>query len=296
MPPRSEPFNLFFAPEDWTAVRRFGAFIGPPFSDREVIKGTRTAASHLEKFDVLANLATRLAPNLRRDREELDRDGFTPAINSREFAALMEVLICELYAALDGARRALFGAYRSVSAVQNESTRKLFRRAAENRYGPEFPEDVRLALANASATWFPGLCELRTEITHGHTGSCHLNTSTGHVSYLHDGLGTRKQAKVIPDIIGHVNETALATAALTEAVFGHLYGRLETVEKRVTCGIHQGRLYERLASPEPALSRHSGRCSSHIWFEDHPGLECPLRNACGAYAALSEQPAAPEHE
>ena len=283
--PESETFALFFAPDHWTAVRRFSQFIGPPFHDPEVVKGTKTAASHLDKFEVLAAMANRLTPTLVEDQLELDRDGHTPAIRAREFAALNETLVCELYGSLDGVRRALFGAYRAVEGVQNESTEKLFKRAAAGKYGRLFPEDVRLDLAAAHATWFPTLKKLRTELTHGDIGSCHLDRKTNRVRYMHMGLGTEARAMVIDDIVGQVNDLAKHVSHLVEGVFKHLYARLEPAERRLVCGMYNGRVYERLVNPELALTFDSGRCFSKAWFEKEPSLACPLKEQCGAFSS-----------
>jgi hypothetical protein len=57
----SEQFQLFFAPQAWSAVRRFSHFVGQPFEDRGVAKGARVTLSHLDKFEVLAGLANRQA-------------------------------------------------------------------------------------------------------------------------------------------------------------------------------------------------------------------------------------------
>ena len=211
-------------------------------------------------------------------------------MRGREFAALTETLICELYAALDGTRRAIFGAYRREQGVQNESTKKLFSRATGNTYGAGFPEVVRLALCDGDATWFPSLRRLRSEVTHGEVGSCHLDMDTGTVNYMHTALGKDTRALVIKDVIGSVNEFSTNVRGLVDTVFGHLYSRLEPREFRVMCGIYNGRLYERIVRPEGTLTFHSGRCASKAWFQTEPRLECPLRVRCGAYAPQSESP------
>jgi hypothetical protein len=55
---------------------------------------------------------------------ELDRDGYSPAQCSKEFAALVEVLACELYSAIDGGRRALYGTYKGVKGIRKDSNDK----------------------------------------------------------------------------------------------------------------------------------------------------------------------------
>lgn len=102
----STEFLLFFAPEQWTAVTKFRLFMGPPFEvSRELSKGANTADNHLAKFNVLAGLARRLKEQLAEDEAELAERGHSSARRSKEFAALVEALFCELYAALDGVRR-----------------------------------------------------------------------------------------------------------------------------------------------------------------------------------------------
>lgn len=281
----SDTFGLFFTPDQWSAARRFSQFIGRPFNDREVEKGTRSTLSHLNKFDTLAALANRLVPRLSEDQVELERDGHSAAARGREFAALMETLVCELYASLDGVRRAVFGAYRTVQAVQNSSTEKLFKRAAEWEYGETFPEEVRAVLASAYSEWFPSLKKLRTELTHGDIGSCHLDANSGAVRYVHGGLGTGSRAMVVEDIVDRVNGFAAGVLRVAEAVFAHLYSNLESDERQIMCGIYKGRIYERLVKPEARLTFNSGQCFSKSWFDLAPGFECPLRSRCGAYHA-----------
>src|ERR1035437_5989570 len=89
--------RLHFAPEFWPSVQKFRMFIGPPFPDsgsegRELRKGAATAANHLEKFDILVELANQLQPSLVEDEAELKKSGYTPALRHREFAALTETL------------------------------------------------------------------------------------------------------------------------------------------------------------------------------------------------------------
>src|SRR5215467_8409258 len=167
----SDKFLLLFSPEHWPAVQKFRYFMGPPYTvNRELVTGTRGAEGHREKFLVLAGLANRLQATLAEDLTELDQEGHTPAARSREFAALTETLICELYACLDGIRRVLFSAYNGIRGVQNASTEKLFARAHTNGYGSEFPEEIRSRLATSYTTWFPQLRRMRTELTHGDVG------------------------------------------------------------------------------------------------------------------------------
>jgi hypothetical protein len=288
----SSDFGLMFVPERWASVSKFRQFMGPPFKvDRELITGTNAAELHLAKFSVLAGLANRLKGQLAEDQAELAEKGHTPANRSKEFAALIEALFCGLYSVLDGVRRTLFSAFQNVRGIQNGSTERLFRRAREHKYGPEFPEDIRQILASAYDTWFPRLRSIRTEVTHGEIGSCHLDATTGKVFYMHVGLGTQTQALVIEDIIEELNQKAQSVSALVEAIYQELFSRLEPLERRVPCGIYKGRFYERVVAPSSDLSVQSGRCASLMWFDKEAEYLCPLKHSCTAYqrsAAVTE--------
>jgi hypothetical protein len=277
-PHLSDKFALDFLPERWGSLRQFLKTVGPPFpTSPGVLSGAHAASGHLGKYDLLADLANRLAPHLSEDSEELRRDGFTPAVRSREFAALTETLICTLYSALGGLRDTLYEAHRRVRGVQRKSTKELFKRAAEKTYGPEFPEAIRIPLADAYATWFPRLRETRVAVTHGETGFCHLDTETTRIAYFHGRLKS-------DDIVAEVNADAVAVRKLMEEAFSHLCSQLESIPRKVICGTYKARFYEREITPGPGLTFASGRCLSREWFEKESGHECPLRTNCGAYS------------
>jgi hypothetical protein len=278
-------FQLFFAPSTWSEAQRLQILLGSPYSAREVSKGVAGIVHHFQKFDTLATLVNRLIPTLEQDRLELERDGFSPSNRSREVAGLIEVLACELYAVLDGVRCSLFGVYKGVQGVQNKSTEKLFKRAATKAFGEGFPENIRSLLADAHADWFYKLRTMRTEVTHGEIGTCHLNPDTGQVSYIHSGLGTKSHALVLDDIVVHLNELADAVRGVVDAICRHLYDGLDKIERNVTCGIHQFLMYERRVRPEAVLTFHSGTCLSRTWFDKESGVKCPMRMKCGAYTS-----------
>ena len=281
-PHLSDKFFIDFAPERWSPLRRFLKLVGPPFpTSPGVLSGAHAASGHLEKYDLLADLANRLAPLLVEDAEELHREGFTPAVRSREFAALAETLVCTLYSALGGLRDTLFEAYRRVPSVQRKSTKELFKRAAEKTYGPGFPETIRASLAEAYGTWFPRLREIRVAVTHGETGFCHLDAKTERIVYFHGRLKS-------DDIVAEVNADAIAVRKLVDEAFSYLCTLLEAIPRKVLCGAYKARLYEREITPDPELTFASGRCLSHEWFEKEAEYECPLRSTCGAYARTRE--------
>jgi hypothetical protein len=280
----STDFLLMFAPEQWTFAQRFCHFMGPPFDvNRDLSRGARAADNHISKFAVLVGLANRVRQQLAEDEAELQVKGHSSASRSKEYAALIETLFCELYASLDGIRRLLFGAYRNVRGVQNKSTERLFVNAKENRYGTEFPAEIREVLTAAHDRWFQRLRKIRTEVTHGDIGSCCVDNKTGCVCYMHSDLGTAARALVIEDIESELNSLFEAVATLKENVFASLCTKLTATERTVLCGVYRGRCYQRSVSYSASLTFNDGQCRSLQWFHKEPGLECPLRNSCGAY-------------
>jgi hypothetical protein len=280
----SDKFMLVFDPALWSAARRFQTFAGPPFTHHEAVRGAEASMHHLEKFQIIANVANRLGNTLEEDERELDQEGYTPARRSKEFAALVEVLACELYAVLDGVRRGLYGAFPGVRGIPEKSNSKLFQHATDKAFGPEFPENIRAALDEANVTWFKNLRRLRGEVTHGSTGSCILNRETDTISYVHNRLGTAQSTLIETDIVGSLNDYAVKVLHLVETVFSHLYALLERKEHLVLCGVFLGRMYQRIVVAGENLTRGSGVCLSRQWFESEPGLECPLRHQCPAFS------------
>lgn len=279
-----DTFLVEFAPETWNWQSTFAHFAGVSGQfDREAIKGVQACCDHLSKYDILARLADRLVGDLHLDREELREKGFVASSRSKEYAALVEVLVSELYATLDSVRRVIFSVYRSVSGVQNRSTSLLFKRADPNTYGPSFPPEIANGLRCAQQQWFPVLHELRTELTHGQTGTCHLDEKTGLIRYIHGGLGSERKAHGVDDIVSQVAQWRSAVDDLNEKVFKHLYGLLEQKPMFLICGWFKGRLYQRNAVPASELGFGDGWCQSFAWFEREDGLQCPMRMKCAAY-------------
>lgn len=276
--------HLTFAPEHWTAPGKFLRFIGPPFVvSRQLNDAVRSCAEHIDKYETFATLASELQSKLALDREELDRDGHTPATRSRQYAAMVEVLVCELYSMLDGLRYSLFAIYRRCRGVQQKSTSQLFSKAAAGGYGSDFPEDLRMLLAAAYADWFPELRRLRTAFTHGGLGLCSLSRDGDCIAYMNASLGDTATAHVIPDIVTHVNHLADGVFTLLRAVFGYLYSQLEPVPSDQPCGVYRNRFYMRKVAPTSDLNHNSGVCTSRAWFDEEPDFRCPLANTCEAY-------------
>lgn len=279
----SAKFALFFAPELWTSERRFAYFLGAPFKvDVPLSRGTNAVISHLEKYQLLGELAVDLMTLLDRDEKELAESGHTPGTGGRKLGALVEAMISELYSTLDGIRQVVYSVYRGVRGVQNESTYKLFQCAAKSQYGVDFPDDLRALLAEAYGSWFPRLRTLRSENTHGRIGHCYRDEES--IRYMHHGLEENGIALIIRDIAGYLNQVHGYIRGLTHWLFSFLYKKLEPIERESFCGAYKGRMYERLVAPSANLSFADGRCLSINWFLKEPELLCPLRESCGAYS------------
>lgn len=280
----TQKFIRYFAPEQWDSAQKFSQFMGPPFKlDNELIKGTSTVISHLQKYKLLAQLAGELSETVEEDNRELEREGFTPARRSLEFGALIEASLSELYSVIDGLRRIIFSVYQGIKKVQNKSTKQLFERAAQNEYGSEFPEEIRQLLTTSYTSWFTKLRLLRTENTHGRVGSCYLNRQTGSIIYMHPGILKDGKALIIENIVDYMNDLAKNVIELIENIFVLLYSQLESKEHEVLCGIYKGRFYQRMVAVSSDLSFNSGRCLSVNWFKKEDDYICPMISHCGAY-------------
>jgi hypothetical protein len=280
----NDRFLLMFTPEQWTPLEQFIRFMGPPFPvNRPLSHSVRSCDSHIRKFKILANLANRLYPGIDEDLAELKENGYTSNARSNEYSAVVETLACELYAALDCLRTTLYHIYRNVQGIQNSSTKKLFDKAISSSYGVGFPETIRLLLSQAADDWFPKLRKLRTELTHGGTGSCHKDKVSTQIRYIHEGLGDGYRAYIIDNIHSEINAFASGTLNLIYSIFQQLYNQLDPSDTTQFCGIYKGRVYSRTAIPEQPPTQSMGTCTAYSWFNNEPDLACPLREECGAY-------------
>jgi hypothetical protein len=281
---QSDRFLMQFQPACWTPAGKFLRFLGPPFTvSRALNEAVQSCADHIRKYETFAELAAELAPKLALDRDELETQGHSPANRSRQFAALIEVLVCELYSVLDGIRYTTFHIYRKVRGVQSSSTSKLFSKASERSYGKDFPDELLAIFAAASPDWLPELRRLRTAFTHGGLGSCWLSQDRTEIIYTNSSLGNDAVAHVIPDIVAHVRRLATAVFELTHDFFEFHYGQLQQNECSQFCGFYRGRGYMRKVKPEAQLDWGSGICVSREWFDNEPEFKCPLAGECAAY-------------
>lgn len=272
-------FLLNFAPEHWNSVTKFGKFNHQlPKNGKLFQRGVQATADHLQKFQVLAELASEISPGFDIDRKELDANGYSHAKYSFQFAAVAECCVNELYASLDGIRDVIYAVYSSIQGIQKKSTGKLFIKAKNMEYGTDFPKELYQALSEAHDNWFFRLRKYRTEFTHGSLGSCSKNDETGKISYMHRGMGDASKALVIEDFVEYINSVYKNVLLLQHHVFEFFYKTLPLEPVTVMCGFYTGLGYTRLIHPESPLTMHSGICKSENY--DTP---CPIREKCGAY-------------
>ena len=282
----TDKFLLQFVPERWNPEKKFFQFVGVSKRfDAEAQKGARTCSDHIGKFIVLAGLANRIAPDLAKDHEQLDANGYSHNRYHREFTAVLEASISEIYSGLDGIRRLLFSVYRDVKGIQNQSTERMFKRATTDFYGEGFPREILEALKEADKTWFPSLRLLRTENTHGETGSCHLDRKTQKIRYIHSGLrGTEaNRAFVVEDIVEDIERWRSGSSTLRDVVFTVLCSLFEQEQLFQPCGMYKARMYVRFVIPTEKLTFGDGFCVSRKWFMNEAELKCPLRDKCRAF-------------
>lgn len=284
MPDLPKIFHLQFAPDTWSALRKLQYFVGPPLAKNGYIRiGLRDCENHLEKVSVLWRVAEQLRSGLVLDRKELAHFGATKNLHSQEFAAVCEAIVCALYSALDGLRVFIFGAYHGVKRVQNESNEKLLKRAKLNEYGCEFDEEIRVLLADAYDSWFPSLRQLRTELIHGSTGSCHLDANTNLVGYINSGIKQDGRSYIQDDIEKLLFGFEGSIRKLFEDIATIHLARLTPELQFKICGSYLGRWYGRMVAISPTISFNDGHCLSYDWFETEEGLFCPLAERCAAY-------------
>jgi hypothetical protein len=139
------------------------------------------------------------------------------------------------------------------------------------------------------ADWYDPLRVLRDEFTHWDIGSVHLTETTGKISYMHTGLGTRERAFVIEDIFARMEADINAVNLFLGKLFHQLNTLLRDVPVIQFCGLHQGKALIREIRPEPTITFDSGKCLAVAWIEDQGKPTCPL--LCGAYwKAKAEAP------
>lgn len=254
---------LMFTPERWGEVSKFGRFYSGTFEfDKRTQRSISGVESHIQKHLTLVSLAKKLEPNLEADRAQLEEQGFTPAANAQEVAAVIEAAILELYSSIDCTVKVLAAVYKKDSRGFKKSTRRLFQNI-ESVTG--FPPDLRAAIAGAS--WYWDLLHLRDELTHLGTGSVHAHENKRALKYFNVGMKKAGEPFVVDDIFEWLNNMFEEVKRFLGIVFSHLNGHLIDEPVYQICGMVEGRMLHRYVSPAGELTFDSGQCGAWIWFD-----------------------------
>jgi hypothetical protein len=276
------PTVISFAPDRWGQLERFAKFHSGTFQFTPTTqKALSGAINHFRKAVTFKNLAVKLVPNLELDEKELEAHGYTPALNSKELSAVIEGVTLELYSSIDCTRKIISEIYGRYPGITKDSTRKLFQNAFDNKIDERVPEFLRTTIKEAN--WYPAFRKVRDELTHSDIGSCHRDTKTGKVFYMHSGFQIDGRALVIEDIFGKIEEDFSNVNGFLGKVYAHLNTLLSDKEVWQMCGIFGGRIYSRFVVPSQAIDFNSGYCDAFRWFEKEPDHICPLIERCGAY-------------
>lgn len=278
-----------FGPNKWTEVRKFSRFYSSTYSlPLYAIIALRGIEGHFHKYFILKELAQKMVPKLIEDHEQLVNQGYSPAIRSKELAAIIDTLFCELYSVVDCTRSVLGAIYGKCQNVPTKSTSKLFKNASEEKIDDKVPSGVKDALKHGQNDWFPRLKEIRDAINHSGIGSC--NEDEGKISYYHDSLGqTPSNVLVDEDILEYICRCEYKVHQFLENIFHSLNMTLDDNETIQVCGIFGGLFYQRTVSISEAKDFNSGRCKSFEQFETGLMPKCPCSSSCGAYARVLEQ-------
>jgi hypothetical protein len=274
------PTVRIFAPEQWGEIDRFVNLHAETYRfhgrDARALSGVR---NHFQKSITLQSLAVKLRIGLNIDEEQLEKRGYTAALNSHELSAVIEASILELYSSLDCAVKVLRVVYGHSSRSFPESTRKLFNNF--EKITGSFPDTLKQVFRKAD--WYNGLLYIRDELTHLATGSCTLDHKTGNVRYLHMGMKLRGSVYIIDDIFMWLADTTNQLNSFLGMIFHVLNLTLKSTPVQQTCGFVEGRILLRYLDPTEPLTFNSGQCFAYQWFERPENPTCPFVETCGAY-------------
>lgn len=279
----------YFAPHMWGEVTKFKTFYISTYqfnhSTRSALHGVE---GHFQKYNVLMELTKELIPKLAEDKEELEKHGFTNALRSKQLAATIETILCELYSAVDCTRKVLVFIYGKYSGINSKKTSRLFSNAENDVIDERVPLEIRNALAEANKDWYPELRKIRVALNHSDVGSC-----SGHgdkISYYHNDLGKEQyNVLVSEDIFQDISDYANNVNKFLGIIFRCLNTTLKDALVTHICGFFNGgRIYQRVVHIHDAKDFNSGICESYKWFEQDEKFICPFVDTCGAYLKLKE--------
>lgn len=270
-----------FAPEQWGTVDYFCTFYSTTFNFKATEKRAASGVSaHFNKAQYLIVLAEKLRPNLKLDEIELEENGYSPIHNSYELGTVIEAAILELYSVIDCTVKVIWAVHGKTTRGFKDSTHRLFAKI-ETIIGT-IPEEIRKEIKHAH--WFERLRRIRDEIAHLTPGSCHLDSDTNTVTYMHAGIIEHGKLLIINDIFNWVREMLISINHFIGIVFHYLSRSFNDTPVFQLCGMVQGRALHRYLRPTAGkITFDSGECGAWVWFEKEEFPSCPFVEHCGAY-------------
>jgi hypothetical protein len=144
----------------------------------------------------------------------------------------------------------------------------------------DFPKRFVTCSRVDGGTWFGPLRQFRTELTHGSTGTCHLDPTTQRIAYFNEGIKKGDGCFHLEDIENYLRETDEHVRTLVENICAFHFRQLEAKPQFKMCGMYRRRWYGRMVAPTNDLSFRDGHCLSYDWFEREEGYFCPLADEC----------------
>ncbi|MGY5732407.1 hypothetical protein [Vibrio chemaguriensis] len=273
-----------YAPEHWGTLEKFSRFYAHTYklsnTGRRCVSG---AQNHFHKANTLLHLANKLVPNLDLDDQELNEKGFSHAANANELSAVIESAMLELYSSVDCARKVVTEICQKEWKLQGvpDSTRKLFKKVRDGKMVADFPEQLELAITEAS--WYEEFRIIRDELTHQDTGNCHKDNDTGAISYMHTGITNQGRSLIIGDIFKFLDQIFKGVNQFLGRVFAYLYTTLSDEPVRQICGIFEGRAYTRFVRPSEAIDFNGGVCAVKDALALPENPNCAFMGNCKAF-------------
>ncbi len=278
----SRPTVRTFAPELWGEVDAFVALHSSTykFEEREK-RALGGVVRHFEKAGIFRDKAARSIDALTIEQADMNRRGYSAAIQGRETAQDIEAAISELYSCLDCTAKTVRAIYRKDSRGFKDSTSFLFT-SAEKITG-EFPAYLKDLFVTAG--WEKPLRHIRDELAHYGTGHCDLTRNDNStIRYLHLGIKFDGAPLEIQDVIAWFDAQKDKVNAFLGAVFRFLRSTLKSGAITTVCGMVDGRMLVRELDPsENPITFQSGKCIAVQWIENPELPTCPFIMTCGAY-------------
>jgi hypothetical protein len=273
-----------FAPEKWGEVKRFRVLSPTTYKlrghEKRVLVGVE---NHFHKAQTLLAMAEKMLPALALDEAELEENGFTPAQNAENLAAILEGVITELYSVVDCTAQFLHFIYGQTSRGFKKSTRRMFSHV--NEITGSFPSRIKDIIR--SCDWYEDLRKIRDELTHRDVGRCFRDRESGTVSYYHSSLWDGERIKPIDDIFVWVRTNMNAVNKFTGIVFHELNSNIVSGTISQVCGMVEGHMLIRRIDVSQPVDFNNGICLSAKSFEKPDFPTCPFAQECGAYKRIS---------